>query len=323
MTVDTGRWMSYGYSESGARQILELASEKDSYIRCSDSKGRRLTEITKPFMNIRAAYTDFTGDHVVIGKKDELDITASTRLRETLMEMWPWRKGPFTLFGIDIDAEWRSNLKWDRVIPHITPLENRHILDIGSSSGYYMFRMLPHKPSVVIGIEPYINFYCQFRLISSFAGAENIHTLPLRLEELPASVKKFNTIFCMGILYHRRSPIDFLKQVKGMLSGKGELVLETMILEGDGHYALTPVDRYAMMQNIYFIPTVPVLLSWLKTAGFTSARCVDVTPTTSAEQRRTPWVNTESLSDFLDPDDSKRTIEGYQAPVRAVIIASN
>ncbi len=323
MKKDFTRWMSYGYSESEARTLLETAAARDSYIKLSDAKGKHLTEITGPFMDIRASYTDFSGDSVVIGRSGELDEAVKNSLRGTLMKMWPWRKGPFNLFGIDIDSEWRSNLKWDRVIPHITPLEGRHILDIGSSSGYYMFRMLHHKPSVIIGVEPYINFYCQFSLINSLAGAENIHTLPLRLEELPSSKKKFNTIFCMGILYHRRSPIDFLKQIKAMLSGKGELILETLILAGDSHFTLTPVGRYAMMQNVYFIPAVPVLLSWLKSAGFASARCVDVSPTTTGEQRRTPWVNTESLSDFLDPDDSTKTVEGYQAPVRAVVVARN
>lgn len=317
------QWIGYGYSFNEAEELLGICRAKQDFITRTDAKGIKLTEAAAPFMHLKAAYTDCTGDSVVIGRGDELDSTTRDMLRAGLMEMWPWRKGPFTLFGIDIDTEWRSSLKWDRVIPHLTPLEHRHVLDIGSSSGYYMFRMVPHRPAVVIGVEPYINFYCQFRLINSFAGIENIHTLPLRLEELPVSGKKFNTIFCMGILYHRRSPIDFLKQVRQMLSGKGELVLETMILEGDSHFTLTPVDRYAMMQNVYFIPTVPVLLSWLKTAGFAHARCVDVTPTTSDEQRRTPWVNTESLTDFLDRCDNRKTVEGYQAPVRAVIVANN
>jgi tRNA (mo5U34)-methyltransferase len=315
--------MSYGYTANEAAELIAICSARHDYITRSDSKGIKLAASAAPFMHLKAAHTDFTAGSVVIGSGDELDAGTRNSLRAALMEMWPWRKGPFTLFGVYIDAEWRSNLKWDRVIPHITPLEHRHVLDIGSSSGYYMFRMVPHRPAVAIGVEPYINFYCQFSLLNRFAGIENIHTLPLRLEELPVSGKKFNTIFCMGILYHRRSPIDFLKQIKSMLTGKGELVLETMILEGEGHFTLTPVGRYAMMQNVYFIPTVPVLLSWLKTAGFVHARCVDVTPTTGNEQRRTPWVNTESLADFLDPGDNRKTIEGYQAPVRAVVIANN
>ncbi|MFN9977777.1 MAG: DUF1698 domain-containing protein, partial [Phycisphaerae bacterium] len=44
--------------------------------------------------------------------------------------------------------------------------------------------------------------------------------------------------------------------------------------------------------------------------------------TTLSEQRRTEWMTFESLEDFLDPLDSARTIEGYSAPVRALISAT-
>ena len=97
--------------------------------------------------------------------------------------MQPWRKGPFDIFGIYIDSEWRSDIKWDRVIRHLKPLKKRHVLDIGSSNGYYMFRMLQHEPAMVMGIEPYANFYFQFMLLNSIAGIKNIFTLPLRFED--------------------------------------------------------------------------------------------------------------------------------------------
>ena len=125
----------------------------------------------------------------------------------------------------------------------------------------------------------------------------------------------------MGILYHRKSPIEFLSQIKKMLTADGELVLETLIIEGDSHLALVPEERYAKMPNVYFIPTVPVLITWLKNAGFKNIRCVDISPTDINEQRKTEWINTETLSDFLNPADNTKTIENYPAPVRAVIIA--
>ena len=43
--------------------------------------------------------------------------------------------------------------------------------------------------------------------------------------------------------------------------------------------------------------------------------------TTTEEQRKTELMITESLEDFLDPTDPTKTIEGYQAPTRAVFIA--
>ena len=39
------------------------------------------------------------------------------------------------------------------------------------------------------------------------------------------------------------------------------------------------------------------------------------------EQRRTDWMTSESLAEFLDPNDRSKTIEGYPAPLRAVLTA--
>jgi tRNA (mo5U34)-methyltransferase len=76
------------------------------------------------------------------------------------------------------------------------------------------------------------------------------------------------------------------------------------------------------MRNVFFIPTVECLRTWLERSGFYRVRCVDITPTTLAEQRKTPWIDSDSLETFLDPRDKNRTVEGYPAPVRAVMIAS-
>jgi len=101
----------------------------------------------------------------------------------------------------------------------------------------------------------------------------------------------------------------------------GQLVLETLVLEGEEELALCPEKRYAKMNNVYFLPTVPCLRNWLQRSGFSGIQCVDVSVTTVEEQRQTPWVRTESLSDFLDPNDARRTVEGYPAPLRAVLLA--
>lgn len=298
-----------------------LLSKRAHELYSGDSKGRKLSVIVEKLSQYRAESADFNSDTVKIGSAQEISSEERENLRAGLMELWPWRKGPFEVFGIFIDTEWRSNLKWDRIKNSITPLYRRHILDIGSSSGYYMFRMMEHNPGFIMGIEPYSVFYYQFNLLSSISGAENLYTLPIRFEEMYIPGKKFNTVFCMGILYHRISPVEFLKSIRLIMTADGELVLETLILEGESHTCLYPTGRYAKMQNIYFIPTLPVLESWLKKAGFRETACIDISTTTEFEQRETEWVKTESLKDFLDPGDRSRTIEGYQAPVRAVIIA--
>jgi tRNA (mo5U34)-methyltransferase len=311
----------WGFSHSDIEHLQKLTMEKTAFLTEKDAKGKELYSLVEKLACISATAINITSDYVSIGKSEDPADISIDEVRKTLLSMWPWRKGPFTLFGIDIETEWRSDFKWNRVIPHLKNLKGRHILDIGSSNGYYIFRMMEHSPAVVMGVEPYTNFYMQFMLLNSLARVDNIFTLPLRFEDITSLTKRFNTVFCMGILYHRRSPIDFLRDINSMMTSDGELVLETLIIEGEEHISLVPEDRYAKMPNVYFIPTVPVLISWLKKAGFRNPRCVDITKTDFNEQRKTEWVNTESLEDFLDINDLSRTVEGYPAPVRAVIIA--
>lgn len=314
----SGDW---GFSRDDINLLETISNKRADYLAHSDVKGIKLSGVVREYNTLKTSFTDFTSPAVKIGKPDEIDDQLKIKLSESLLSLWPWRKGPFEIFGIYIDSEWRSDLKWDRVIGKLKPLENRDILDIGSSNGYYMFKMLEHRPSMVMGIEPYTNFYYQFMMLNSIAEIKNIFTLPLRFEDTMALEKKFDTIFCMGILYHRKNPVDFLSRIKNMLTGRGEIVLETLIIEGDSDTPLIPADRYAKMPNVYFIPSIPVLISWLEDAGFKNIRCVDISPTTTGEQRPTAWINTESLPDFLDPRDSRKTIEGLPAPVRAVVIA--
>jgi tRNA (mo5U34)-methyltransferase len=75
------------------------------------------------------------------------------------------------------------------------------------------------------------------------------------------------------------------------------------------------------MRNVWFIPSTAMLENWLRRCGYRDIRTVDVTPTTIAEQRSTEWMTFESLADFLDPADTRLTIEGHPAPQRAVLVA--
>ena len=47
-------------------------------------------------------------------------------LRDQLQTLQPWRKGPFSLFGVHIDTEWRSDWKWSRVAPHLSAARRPH-----------------------------------------------------------------------------------------------------------------------------------------------------------------------------------------------------
>ena len=125
----------------------------------------------------------------------------------------------------------------------------------------------------------------------------------------------------MGILYHRKSPIEHLLELKDCLLPGGELVLETLVIAGDAQQVLVPEGRYGQMPNVWFLPSVPALMLWLRRAGFKEVRCVDESLTSTDEQRTTNWMRYQSLAEFLDPMDSSLTIEGYPAPRRAVILA--
>lgn len=280
-------------------------------------------ETLDKFPKLAASSVDFNQAWVQIGQGNDLNAEQATALRSALEVFIPWRKGPFEVFGIQIDTEWRSDWKWERVAPHLSSLQGRLVLDVGCGSGYHLWRMLGAGAQQVIGIDPSLFFLMQFQAIKHYTGQQPVHFLPLKSEDLPDfQGKGFDTVLSMGVLYHRRSPLDHLQELKNALCAGGELVLETLIIEGDERTVLLPEDRYGKMRNVWFIPSVAMLTLWLRRLGFENICTVDVTPTTTDEQRSTEWMRFESLKDFLDPQDVKRTVEGYPAPVRAVIIAT-
>ncbi len=260
-------------------------------------------------------------DSVTVGSREQLNDGQYKRLENLLKKLKPWRKGPYHIHGLHIDTEWRSDFKWDRLVPHISDLSNRYILDIGCGSGYHLWRMKGAGAKFVVGIDPTQLFMMQFNAIQHFVKDESVNLLPLGVEDLP-ELNAFDTVFAMGVLYHRRSPIDFLYQLKAQLVSGGELVLETLIVEGDENTVLVPGERYAKMRNVWFLPSGKAMCAWLTRCGFKNVRMVNTDVTATEEQRKTDWIDTESLSDFLAPNDPSKTIEGYPAPQRAIFIAN-
>lgn len=257
----------------------------------------------------------------------EVALTDSQRRQaeNLLHKLAPWRKGPFSLGGIAINTEWRSDWKWQRVAPHLASLAGRKILDVGGGSGYHGWRMAGAGAAFVLVIDPSPRFFWQFRAVRHFVGNADqgrTHFLPVGIEEVPEDLGVFDTVFSMGVLYHRPSPLEHLLQLRAALRPGGELVLETLVVEGDATRVLLPGERYAAMPNVYFLPSSAALCHWLARCGFTDVRVVDEAATTTDEQRATEWMTYQSLADFLDPEDPTRTREGYPAPRRAVVIAN-
>lgn len=247
----------------------------------------------------------------------------ATVVREMLFRLHPWRKGPLHLGGIDIDTEWRSDWKWNRLKDHIAPLQDRVVLDIGCGNGYYLWRMLGAGARLALGIDPFLLFVFQFWATRHFAPRHlPAWVLPLGWEDLPEQLPCFDTVFSMGVLYHRRNPEQFLAQLQNYLRPGGELVLETLTIEGAEKAVLVPEGRYAKMRNVHYIPSVSTLESALSQTGWKNVRCINESPTCLDEQRSTDWMIFESLKNYLNPMDSTKTVEGHPAPRRAIVLAN-
>ncbi len=264
-----------------------------------------------------SASVDYNSDdlHIICNNIDMF------QLEQSLKQLSPWRKGPYKINDLLIDTEWHSDWKWQRIRKYLSPLKNRSILDVGCGNGYHCWRMYGEGARLVIGIDPSWLFWVQFQAIKHFTGARPVYLLPMGIEGLPKDLNAFDTVFSMGVLYHRRSPVDHLLQLKSALRKGGELVLETLIIEGAEREALVPDNRYAKMRNVWFLPSVPTLIQWLQRCGFINIKVVDINQTSVEEQRTTEWMPYDSLETFLDPDDHNKTIEGYPAPLRATLIA--
>lgn len=243
-------------------------------------------------------------------------------LEEILQSLSPWRKGPFDVGGVKIDAEWQSDWKWRRLAPAIESLDGRRVLDVGCGNGYYALQMRSEGATAVLGIDASLLYVMQFLAINYFEKAQNVFVLPIRLNELLTPVPGFDTTFSMGVLYHQRSPIDHLRQLRETLRRGGQLVLETIFVPGDESYACTPEDRYARMKNVWLLPTLAELRIWLSRSGFKNVEIIDTTITTTQEQRTTKWMRFESLTEALDPNDASRTVEGWPAPRRVIVTAT-
>jgi len=261
-------------------------------------------------------------DSIEIGRLSDDPNHALNDLPATLQQFHPWRKGPYRFFGTHIDTEWRSDWKWNRLKDGIQPLAGRTVLDIGCGSGYHCWRMRGAGAARVVGIDPTILFLMQFRAAQQYIQDRMVQFWPIGIDDLPGDMACFDTVFSMGILYHRRSPLDHLLQLKTLLRPGGELVLETLVVDGDEQQCLIPAGRYAKMRNTWFLPSVAMLTLWLSRCGFKQVKLLDVSPTSCNEQRATEWMHFESLAAYLDPDDPTRTIEGYPAPLRAVLTAT-
>jgi len=250
---------------------------------------------------------------------EPLSAETARRLENALMELHPWRKGPFDLFGIEIDAEWRSNIKWRRLAPHLGRLDGKTVLDIGCGNGYYALRALGAGADALLGVDTSPLHVIQFQALAKYLRAESAEIILMDCGDLPRE-QVFDTVLSMGVIYHRPAPEEHARLLFDMTAPGGTCVLESLVVDGDENSSLIPTGRYAQMRNVHQIPSPALLKRWMESAGFADAKILDVSGTTHEEQRRTKWMTFHSLKDFLSSDMS-RTLEGHPPPKRAIVLA--
>jgi tRNA (mo5U34)-methyltransferase len=278
----------------------------------------------RPYQEAIKALPMYSDVEVKLGDKVEIQIAdlseqETEQIKQTALLMKPWRKGPFQFNDLFIDSEWQSQIKYNLLEPHFD-LKDKIVGDIGCNNGYYLFRMLSQKPKKLIGFDPSAIYYSQFQFIDHFIKSNITYEL-LGVEHVEFYEHKFDTLFCLGVLYHRSDPVAMLKSLFKGLNKGGELILDTFMIDGEEEICLTPKDRYSKIPNIYFVPTVSALKNWCHRAGFETVEVLETMKTEINEQRKTEWIDTQSLEDFLDPNDPTKTVEGYPAPKRVYIKA--
>lgn len=258
-------------------------------------------------------------DKLMLGKA-RLCGNQKTELVQALRELMPWRKGPLSLHGVHIDTEWRSDWKWQRLQPHLPQLSGMRVLDVGSGNGYFGYRLLAAGGSGVLAVDPTWLFVMQHQFMQLAAGPANNWVLPMRLEDLPDSIHGFDMVMSLGVLYHRRDPLEHLQRLQQHLRPGGLLVLESFVLPPGGDMEISP-RRYARMGNVHRIPQPSLLMQWLQEAGYSNISMVDINRTSVREQRSTDWMTFESLAEALDKNNPALTVEGLPAPRRAILVA--
>jgi len=296
--------------------ILEIIKERSEWINSKNAE--KYKNAIGEIPNIHGDILNLKSDAVEISSSREISPEEYQKIIKVSEMLIPWRKGPFKLFGMDLDSEWRSNLKWDRLKNYLPNLEGKTILDIGANNGYYMFKLAAYNPKLVLGIDPVIHNYAQFNFLQKLANIPSLRFELLGIEHLKFFKEYFDVIFSMGIIYHHRNPIEQLQDIRNALRPTGTVILESIGIPGEDPLALFPSGPYAKMNNVWFIPTISCMINWAHKAKFKNIEIVSSSKMTLEEQRNTPWCPRpfQSLEDFLDPEDRNKTVEGHPAPMR-------
>lgn len=313
--------------------MLDQFLESADIERIKKREQARIRELvmTPRWEEVRALQEKISGNHeaqyeILLKEAIELRagaLSAQTEIIEKLIHtLIPWRTGPYKINEFFIDSEWQSNLKWNRIAPVLKNIvKGQKVLDLGCNSGYFMYRLLEFNPELIIGFDTSERCYQQFKFLNTLSRIPNLIFKLLGVDDLLLFDSFFDTTLCLGVIYHRRDPYTTLGNIRKALKPGGRLILESLTIRGDEPLSFSPPDRYLKMRNTWFVPTIKCLKAWLNKMGYTDIKLISVDELSTIEQRQTPLAPYESLKDFLDPNESSLTIEGFPAPQRTILQA--
>lgn len=229
----------------------------------------------------------------------------------------PWRKGPFRLFDFDLDAEWRSDAKWNRLAPDLPDLSGKLVADVGCNNGYYLFRVATEGARHVIGFDPTLKYWLQYQLLAAHAAPFPVSFLPLGWQALTGVNDAFDVIFLMGVNYHEAQPLNLLHTCRSALKPGGLLICESVTVDADRDFEIFPAGKYAGIGGVYGVPTPRALQRQLQSAGFRNVTVQHTARMTIAEQRSGEFSPQKSLADFVTVEGT--SIEGYPILQRSAL----
>ena len=135
--------------------LLDLKIERSSWLDYPINKKFKDFFIENN-IQFKSEHNVFNQSHVEIGKSQELSSEDRERLIQYAKDFIPWRKGPFKFFEEELDAEWRSDFKWDRIAKNYdiaSLIKDKTVLDIGCNDGS-LLDIFKKYGAVTKGIEP-------------------------------------------------------------------------------------------------------------------------------------------------------------------------
>lgn len=229
---------------------------------------------------------------------------------ETLEALMPWRKGPFYFADVHLDAEWRSDYKYQRLIQAGLDVRDKTVLDVGTGNGYFLYRYLLDGARFALGVDPSWHAFAQYALLQKIYPQAQMAYLPATLDSIQP--RNADIALAMGVLYHRRDPKAFLHDLIQTVRQDGLIVVETLAIEGQGLYQ-PKEGKYLGMRNVWQLPSLDALSCWLQELGCRVEYISDLSLTTDKEQRQTQWMRSYSLNEFLlqSPETAPPPLRGF------------